>query len=460
MTTFATKKNFKRLIILFITALSVLFVTLLTWNLLTPSPPIAQDSGKPSSFKGKIVAVSDADNLATSYADGKLNKVAGIEDTLTVVEVNKQGKPVVLASQHVSSSVLSWPAQIATSKNKKVAYVAETRAAYTGTTQTINDVWKDLPKGSKITVLDISKPNTASIIQEKAVGVNIEGASINYDNTLLAAGSGDKGKEIIIATLDSNGLIIQPFYFTDNEVKTPDARDFDWTVGVKTIEFHPTKNIIAANFDDKRVVFFEITVKDKKVHLTKIGNSLEVGKCWGTGNWTPNGKYFIISDVNWGKGDAGAMFNGNGSLVSVAFNKSGQHKIVSSVKVGLSPEGFDISPDGKYAVVANMRRTYAPKDFWFLPARKNASLSLVNINQKTGKLTNDGKEYGFEGALPEDAIFDEESNSVAVAVFQKQDEDNPTQGWIEFWELENDTLIRTGKKLMVTRGVNNLKLVP
>jgi DNA-binding beta-propeller fold protein YncE len=91
--------------------------------------------------------------------------------------------------------------------------------------------------------------------------------------------------------------------------------------------------------------------------LKKIGSSLTVGKCWGVGNWTPNGKYFILSDVGWGKSAiTGAALNSKGNLISVAFNKNGEHKIVSKVKVGLSPEGFDISPNGLYAVVANMRR--------------------------------------------------------------------------------------------------------
>lgn len=459
MATNLVKKRLKRLLLTLIILTAVLASAILVWNLLTPALIISQSANKASYFKGKILAVSDADNLATSYADGKLNKAAGIEDMFTVVEVNNAGQPEILSQQPVSTSVLSWPSQIANSKNGKFAYVAETRSSYQGIKQTIKDVWRDLPEGSKITVLDISDPKASKVIQEKVVGLNIEGVSINYDNTLLVAASGEKGKEIIIAALDSNGLINQVSYFTDNEIKTRVGERFNWMDGAKTIEFHPTENIVAANFNDKLLVFFEIIIINKKPQLKKIGSSLKVGKCWSVGNWTPDGKYFILADVNWGRGDAGAMFNGNGKLIAVLFDKNGKHTLASSVNVGLSPEGFDISPDGRYAIVANMRRTYAPEQFWFLPARKNASLSLVKINPQTGELTNDGTEYGFEGALPEDAIFDKESNSVAVAVFQKQDELNPTQGWIEFWEVENDTLIRTGKKIMLTRGVNNLKLV-
>ncbi len=162
----------------------------------------------------------------------------------------------------------------------------------------------------------------------------------------------------------------------------------------------------------------------------------------------------------WGKNaTTGAVLNGKGSLVCVAFNKSEEHKIISKVKVGLSPEGFDISTDGKYAIVANMRRTYAPKNLNFISGSKHASLSLVKINAETGELTNNGDEYFFDGALPEDAIFDAENNTVAVNIFHKKDEEHPAHGRVEFWEIQNDELIFTGKKISVTRGSNTMKLI-
>ncbi|RQH07312.1 lactonase family protein, partial [Okeania hirsuta] len=146
-------------------------------------------------------------------------------------------------------------------------------------------------------------------------------------------------------------------------------------------------------------------------------------------------------------------------LVSIKFNPSGDHDIISKTKVGLSPEGFDLSPDGNYAIVANMRRTYGPKAFWFVPARTGASLSLVKVDPETGMLKTLGKEYLFEGVLPEDAIFDTESNSIAVAVYHEQDELFPTHGWLDLWELKDEQLVKTAEKLPLTRGVHNLLLI-
>ena len=95
-----------------------------------------------------------------------------------------------------------------------------------------------------------------------------------------------------------------------------------------------------------------------------------------------------------------------------------------------------------------------------MPATGSSSLSLVRIDGKTGALKVVGKQYGFAGALPEDAIFDHESNIIAVAVYHAKDEAFPERGWIDYWEIENDRLVKTKTQLNVTRGVHDLLLLP
>jgi len=417
------------------------------------SQNIIQVQEMQSSFMGSILATSDADMLATAYADGILNKVNGIEDSLSLVKV-LNGKPLVVSQKSVSNSVISWPSIIAWNSNARLAYIAETRGVFEKHEQVVDDVWKDLPQGRKVSVVDYNDPEDPKLIQSIDVGENIQGVSINACSDLLVSGTTEPGKEIMIATLEQ-GKITSRFYFSNPDIK----RIKDNNSGIRTIEFHPTKNIIAVNLNNTHLVFYRINKKSSLINVEQIGEPIEVAKRWSVGNWHPSGNFFILTDVAWGNGTMGAIFNGKGKLVSVNFNSNGNHKIVSTTKVGLSPEGFDISRDGKYAVVANMRRTYGPKKMWFVPARKNASLSLVKIDGDSGVLTTLGKEYLFEGALPEDAIFDLESNSIAVAVYQKQDEEFPKQGWIDFWELKNDQLVKTSCRIYVTRGVHNLLLI-
>lgn len=437
-----------------ISAISVvtLLLPLLIWHA-SSAQSLAPAETKLSKFRGNILAASDADMLATAYADGVMNKVEGVEDTLSFVQI-VNGIPQLTSKKMASNSVVSWPSIIAWNKAKKLAYVAETRGVHNGTNQQVENVWKDLPSGSLITVINYQEANDPRVIQTVAVGENIQGVTINAQGTLLVAGSTERGKEIIVIELEDGQLGQRHYFANDERTKTEDNNS-----GIRTIEFHPTKNIIAANLNNTHLVMYRVIIGDEAIQLEQIGPSIEVAKHWSVGNWHPEGKYFILTDVAWGEGTLGAILNGKGQLVSVRYDEAGSHQVVSTTKVGLSPEGFDVSPDGQYAIVANMRRTYGPKNFWFVPARKHASLSLVKIDQKTGELITLGRPYGFAGALPEDAIFDTESNSIAVAVFHKQDEAFPTKGWIDFWELENDALIKTQQRLDVTRGVHNLLLV-
>ncbi|MEO1049267.1 MAG: hypothetical protein AAFX87_01485 [Bacteroidota bacterium] len=415
---------------------------------------LAQTKSQNVQFRGTILAASDADMIAGAYANGILNKVDGIEDQVAMIDASN-GEPKLVSSIEVSNSVISWPAIIDWHSKKQLAYVVETRGVHDGESQKMKNVFVDFPTGQKITVIDYSNKNKPVILQEKHVGKNLHGVSVNATGNLLVYTSTEKGKELAVSRL-KDGLVQTPYYFTDSEVVYKKPTD----EGFRTVEFHPTLNVIAVNLGNKKVLFFKVEDDGTHINLRKVGEGLEVAKKWSVGNWHPSGKYFILTDVAWGNGNLGFLFHGKGKLVSVGYDDGGNHKVVSKIKVGLSPEGADISPDGQYAVTVNMRRTWAPPSgFWFVPAKKYSSLSLVKINQETGELTKLGQDYGFNGALPEDVIFDRESNTLAVAVYHDREELHPEEGWIDFWELENDELINTGKQIKVTRGVHNLLLI-
>jgi len=80
-------------------------------------------------FSGRALLVaSDADMVATAYADAKPDRVAGIEDTLTAITLPLDPERPTVSSIQVSNSVMSWPQIIAVSPNGNYAYVAEVRS--------------------------------------------------------------------------------------------------------------------------------------------------------------------------------------------------------------------------------------------------------------------------------------------------------------------------------------------
>ncbi len=397
-------------------------------------------------LEGTLLALSDADQIGTAYADGIVNKIAGLEDTLTIFQFQPSGE-VKRQLVHASNSVISWPSLIDVSSGQRYIYVAETRAPFPGDKKRVKNVYTDTPEGTLMTLINLS---SGQVVQTKPMGKNLESASLNRQGDLLVSGSNQKGKEIVIAQLDQ-GKIGQIYYFEAQ--LTPENKE-----GVRTIEFHPSQDVIAVNIDNRKVAFYKILRANQKLDLKRMGEPIEVAKRWSVGNWHPSGQYFILSDVAWGQGSMGYVFNGRGKLVSVRFDLEGNHQIASKAKVGLSPEGFDLSPDGNWAIVANMRRTYLPQGlpYSLFAARGEASLSLVKVDASTGELEVMGDEYGFEGELPEDAVFDPRGKTIAVAIYNKRHEKMPQHGYIEFWQREGEKLIRTNLKIPVTRGVHNL----
>ncbi|MCU0447736.1 MAG: hypothetical protein MUE85_22775 [Microscillaceae bacterium] len=448
-------KNLKNILKLFLTSIFSFALIWYTWNhtwAQIPNTPI--DKNQVVKFKGTILAASDADQIGTAYADGVINKVKGIEDSLTILNWNEEGK-IQRKQLHISNSVVSWPSIIAHSPDKKFAYIVETRGIYTGKSQKLKNVWTDLPSGKIVSVVDISPNNQAQKVQEKVIGINPKTASVNQKGDLLLIATQEKDKEIALATL-KDGLIDQIFLFAIAGLSRQGSNG-----GINAAEFHPNLDVFAVIKDNRAVEFYRVIRKAESLQIEAIGQTIPAGKVVSVGNFTPDGRFFIVADVGWGDTSMGNIFNSEGYLVAIQFDEKGNHQLINKAKVGLSPEGFDISPDGEWAIAVNMRRTYLPKGlpYALFAARKLSSLSLVKIDKTTGKLATIGNEYGFEGELPEDAIFDADSKTIAVTIYNQRFEEFPRQGYIEFWNLSDEKLIRTDLRVPLTRGCHNLKLV-
>ena len=153
------------------------------------------------------------------------------------------------------------------------------------------------------------------------LGENIQNVSLNATRDLLVAGSTEKGKEIIIAQL-KEGLIDRIHYFSHQEIDYTNTQDG----GIRTIEFHPDQNILGVNLNGRQVAFFGVEIQGDNISLQKIGQTLEVAKKISVANWHPSGRFFMVANVNWGKGTLGAILNGKGHIINIKFDKAGAHQ--------------------------------------------------------------------------------------------------------------------------------------
>ncbi|MBE9102675.1 hypothetical protein [Vacuolonema iberomarrocanum] len=424
--------------------------------------PIATDAAAPFTGQALLVA-SDADMVATAYADARLDRVPGVEDALTVVALpldltQPEAAPAAIASVQVSNSVMSWPQIIAFSPDGQRAYVAEVRSRPADGVQELENI-DDMPPGNTITVVDISDRSQPSVIESVEVGRNPEHLSISPDGRFLAVNLTEPGQELLIVELQPDGSLGRRSYFPmEMDGTREDNRAAIW---------HPSGQYLAMTQDNnRRVGFYQVETTDDAIAVTPIGEPLTLGNHLSNARFTADGRFLLVPDLKWslyGNRTVSALLNPRGEMIAVRFEpESGAApEVVSRVEVGLSPEGFALNPDNTLIATVNMQRTYLPS---FIPAWRGkpySSLSLVQFDPTSGQLTT-VDEYGFEGLLPEQAAFDASGNSLAVVIYNYR-EPSPRTGAIEFWNVNSGStpsLERTGYTLDVVRGAHDIVLVP
>ena len=110
-----------------------LLVAIVGYSLLQLLEPVPiqspTETTAPPIFAGRALLVaSDADMVATAYADAQLDRMPGIVDTLSVIPLPLAAENPQVAEVPASNSVMSWPQVIAVAPNGQRAYVAEVRS--------------------------------------------------------------------------------------------------------------------------------------------------------------------------------------------------------------------------------------------------------------------------------------------------------------------------------------------
>ncbi len=354
---------------------------------------------------------------------------------------------------------MSWPQIIATSPDGKRAYTVEVRSRPEDGIQELETI-DDMPEGKLITVVDLSNPQQPKIIESVPVGRNPEHISISPDGKLLAVNLEDKDRELLIVKLQPDGKLGERFYFpmSSEETRT-DNRTAIW---------HPSGEYLAMTQDvNSNIGFYEVTTtSNEDIQVKPYGKPLEVGNHLSHPRFTANGRFLLVCDLKWSTNSLpllNYLANPPGEAISIKFDPESAQppQIVSRVEVGLSPEGFDLSPNESLIAIVNMRRTYLPDYVPVWRGKRYSSLSLVKFDSDSGQLINID-EYGFEGLLPEQVTFDAEGKSLAVVIFNYR-EPSPQKGAVEFWNIisgDKPRLERTGYKIDVIRGAHDLVLVP
>jgi len=144
--------------------------------------------------------------------------------------------------------------------------------------------------------------------------------------------------------------------------------------------------------------------------------------------FTPDGKLALTAD----NGFAGAA-DGNVDTISVIDIESNPPRVIDKIVVDESPEGFAISPTGKFAVAALLRGNNSDKKAFFY--RPNGAIALLKIDGKNVSRV----QYIDVRGLPEGVVWSDDGQYLYVGNFQTSD--------ISILKLDGERLVDTGKTL-------------
>lgn len=416
-------------------------------------PAIAE---APGAFEGRFLVVSDADMAATAYADGRLERLAA-HDAIALVS-----EGAVVGSAPASNSVVSWPQIVEVSADGRFAFVVETRGPAPEGVDRYGNVAADLAVGTRLSIFAVEPAGPRWVESRDGIGQNLK--SVNYlrGAHALAIVSQTRGAELVIARLAEHGAIASVNAFP---LRMP-LREDDEERSINAIHVAPDGRTFAANVANRRVQFYRLRFDDSWAPLgaDPLGApSPDLGRRLSVGDWTPDGRFFLIADTNGGGAGPRMLIQGPGSVIALRPPVgAGVPEIASRAAVGRFPEGMSVSPAGDRVATVNMERTYlpelAPLTFW--PGRRQYSVSLLSLDAETGALEEVDR-VRQAGLLPENVIFDASGRNLAVAVFHRRRGADRRRGFVDFFSIADGTRLSSQRVTQpVVRGAHDLARVP
>jgi hypothetical protein len=415
---------------------------------------------------GRIVAISDGDVAASSYATGLLAPPeAGHRDLLTVLSV--AGGRLLRGSLPVSNSVTAAPEILALAPDGRVAFVVERLgerpAAATRVAQ--------LPPGRRLFAIDLADPAAPRLADTAAVEAFPEALSVSPDGTGIAVVSNTPDASLVQILAWHDGRFGTPARFDLAALgiagSAPGPRG---GVTATNIHWHPSGRFLAVNINTQnRVAFFAVTEAGGQPQLSLWGAPVAVGADPFVGRFTPDGRHYLTSD--WGRDFAARDLEGRlpqtRSAISVirladpAAPGPVRHAVVGGAETDLSAEGLAISPDGRLVATVNMRGTALPATSAHF--QREASVTLLRFDPASGAIARIA-DYPVEGALPEGGRFDLDGTHFLATVFEGHPGAGPEAGpGLEVFRVERQgaqpSLTRLGR-IPLPHGVHHVDLAP
>jgi DNA-binding beta-propeller fold protein YncE len=307
-----------------------------------------------------------------------------------------------------------------------------------------------LGTSSWIYACDISNLSAPKVIDSVEVGKNPSRIALRPSGELLAVVIEQRDNEIALIEWKSGkfGNVAK------NQAGFGDNKVFDCA-------WHPSGKYLALNIANvNQVALIYIRPFAKGIAFSKYGEPITVGKNLSTGQFTADGKHYLVSDfptaLSPEKGANSALH-----VLSFDVEEGKAHRLVGSNTLGENTQSFTVSPDGKYIAAVHARQTFLPiGDPKF---GLNGAVSLHSID--TSGVVKNISEADFSGILPKSVAFDTQAKMLVVTVSEYHDLSPKLEsmGGLEFFQVDKTgtqpVLKHTGFKMSVARGTHFVRVM-
>ncbi len=323
------------------------------------------------------------DAKITYEANGPVNGAPG-NDAVLIMDVSNPARPKIRASLPLMNSLLGPPTNLQITPDGKLGLVANSVVHnQDGAT------WKSTPD-NKLFVIDLNA-NPPKLTDTVTVGMQPSGLAISHKGD-LALIANRNGKSVSVLSIQ-NGVVkslgdVPLEQEAAAVVITPDGKR-------AFVCLNQVNKIAVLSIDGQTVTY------DKSMDIPSAFNPYNI-------DITPDGKYVIASNT-------GAQKN-NGDA-EVIIDATGPHPhVVDIMSPGNGPEGFAISPNGKWAATPLLLGSGAKTSDWF--KTKGGELVVMSVGPG-GKMTITGK--APLGGLPEGIAYSPDSNYIYVGNYFDKD---------------------------------------
>lgn len=369
---------------------------------------------------GSIIAISDGDFVAQTYANGELAPIeAGFSDQLSVISLT--GGKATRATLPVSNSVTAAPEVLDVTPDGRTAFVVERLGQRPEGGKTV----RDLPPGRRLAAIDLSDKARPRLAATREISAFPEALAVSPDGQRVATVSNTPDASVVEVVGYENGAFGALQRFDLREVGiTGQASGSRGGVTATNVQWHPNGRILAVNLNTQnRVAQFSLSESDGQMRLRPWGEPVTVGPDPFVGRFSPDGRYYLTS--NWGRNFAATGLEGRlpttPSTISVirladpATTEAPVHQRIADVATENSAEGLAISPDGTLVATINMHTTALPPSSPRF--QRQSSVTLLRFDPESGALAKIA-DYPIDGVLPEGGAFDLSGEHFLATVFQ------------------------------------------